>query len=209
MAGVWTALLTGAVIGLGAGVAPGPLLGLTITATLQGGLAAGARTALAPLVSDVPVVVLAVLVVTGLPRTLEQGLAVVGGAVVVWFGIEALRAARRAELPGPADEVAARSAALRRGVVVNLLSPHPWVFWLTIGATQLTAAQRASGWLGPVAFLTGFYGLLVGAKVAVAASLQLGRSRLRRGGYRRVLAVSGAALVAAGLVLAAEALPRS
>lgn len=204
---MWTALVTGAVIGLGAGVAPGPLLALTITASLRGGLAAGTRTAMAPLVSDTPVVVLAVLVVAALPRGVEQALALLGGAVVVWFGIESLRDARHAGLPDRDTEVLARQQALRRGVVVNLLSPHPWLFWLTIGATQLTTHLRSSGWAGPVAFLIGFYGLLVGAKVAIAASMALGRTRLGVRGYRRVLAVSGVLLVAAGIVLALEALP--
>ncbi len=206
---MWTALATGAVLGFGAGVAPGPLLGLTITATLRGGWVAGVRTAMAPLISDTPVVLLAVLVVASVPRSIEQALALAGGAVVVWFGLEALGQARHAELPEAGDEADERRRALRRGVVVNLLSPHPWLFWLTIGATQLTAAVRAASWPGPVAFLVGFYGLLVGTKVVVAVLLGVGRTRLRVRGYRRLLGVSGLLLVAAGVLLAFEAVPRS
>jgi threonine/homoserine/homoserine lactone efflux protein len=202
---VIAALLAGAALGLGAGMAPGPLLGLTITATLRGGAAAGVRTAMAPLVTDTPIVLLAVLVVTSLPRGIEQGLAVTGGAVVVWFGIEAMRSARGAGLPGPSEAAETARTALGRAAAVNVLSPHPWLFWLTIGGTQLLTRGREVGWPGPALFLLGFYALLVGSKVAVALSLHVGRRWLDVTGYRRLLFASGLLLVAAGVVLAGEA----
>jgi threonine/homoserine/homoserine lactone efflux protein len=202
---VFAALLTGAALGLGAGIAPGPLLGLTITATLRGGASAGVRTAMAPLVTDAPIVLLAVLVVTSLPRSVEQGLAIAGGAVVVWFGIEAIRAARDAPMPGPSDAAETARTALVRAALVNVLSPHPWLFWLTVGGTQLLTRGREVGWPGPALFLLGFYALLVGTKVAVALSLHVGRRWLDATGYRRLLATSGGLLILAGVALAAEA----
>ena len=51
---------------------------------------------------------------------------------------------------------------------------HPWIFWLTVGAAILAKAM-AQSWLVAVAFLFGFYLLLVGSKVGVA--LMAGRSR--------------------------------
>jgi threonine/homoserine/homoserine lactone efflux protein len=78
-----------------------------------------------------------------------------------------------------------------KGIVTNLLSPHPWLFWLTVGAAILAKAM-AQSWLVAAAFLFGFYLLLVGSKVGVA--LMAGRSRdlLAGRAYRvvmRVLAV--------------------
>ena len=63
-------LAIGVVLGLAAGVAPGPLLALVIGAALERGFQAGARVAAAPLLSDAPIVVLSVLVLEGLPDTL-------------------------------------------------------------------------------------------------------------------------------------------
>jgi threonine/homoserine/homoserine lactone efflux protein len=51
---------------------------------------------------------------------------------------------------------------------------HPWLFWLTFGATILAKAMAQSR-LVAAAFLCGFYLLLVGSKVGVA--LMAGRSR--------------------------------
>ena len=61
-----------------------------------------------------------------------------------------------------------------KGIFTNLLSPHPWLFWLTVGATILAKAIGQS-WLVAAAFMFGFYLLPVGSKVLVA--LMAGRSR--------------------------------
>jgi threonine/homoserine/homoserine lactone efflux protein len=80
-----------------------------------------------------------------------------------------------------------------KGVVTNLLSPHPWLFWLTVGAAILAEAI-AQSWLVAAAFLFGFYLLLVGSKVGVA--LLSGRSRDLLAGrpYRVVMRVLAAML---------------
>lgn len=51
-------LTTGAILGLSAGIAPGPLLALVISETLRHGMKAGVKVALAPIISDLPIVAL-------------------------------------------------------------------------------------------------------------------------------------------------------
>jgi threonine/homoserine/homoserine lactone efflux protein len=78
-----------------------------------------------------------------------------------------------------------------KGIFTNLLNPHPWVFWLTVGAAILAKAM-AQSWLVAVAFLFGFYLLLVGSKVLVAHMAGRSRDLLAGRPYRvvmRVLAV--------------------
>ena len=60
--------LLGFSLGLSAGLAPGPLLALVIQRSLHGGLTSGLRVALAPLITDLPIVILALLLVGRLPR---------------------------------------------------------------------------------------------------------------------------------------------
>ncbi len=59
-------LFMGMVLGLSAGLSPGPLLALVISETVSKGLGAGIRIALAPLVTDLPVVAISFLLVSGL-----------------------------------------------------------------------------------------------------------------------------------------------
>jgi threonine/homoserine/homoserine lactone efflux protein len=202
------ALLLGLSLGIGAGVAPGPLLAVVIRSTLEGGFAAGARVAVGPLLTDLPIIGVAAVLAAALPEEALAGLGVAGGLFLVGLGVEALRdvpapvEAATSGTPAPAPDAA---GSLKRGAVVNLLNPHPWVFWIAVGVPILgdgTAGQAAL-------FLVAFYAMLVGSKLAVAAVLGAGRERLLRGsGYRWALRGSGVLLLAAGVALAVEGVRR-
>jgi threonine/homoserine/homoserine lactone efflux protein len=193
------ALLLGLSLGLGAGLAPGPLLALVIRSTLQSGIGAGVRVAFSPLITDVPIIALAVILASSLPEEVLGALGVAGGCFVIWLGVEALR-----ESPAPAEAAAGAASPQRdllRGALTNALSPHPWVFWITVGAPILAA----SGVAGSVLFLLAFYLLLIGSKVAVAGVIAAGRDRLLQGrGYAIVLRASAVLLLGTGVVLAVE-----
>jgi threonine/homoserine/homoserine lactone efflux protein len=197
-------LLAGIALGLGAGITPGPLLTLVLTSTLQRGFGAGLRVAVAPLITDAPIILLAVAVVSSVSDGVLRGLGIVGGFVVVAMGGRTIWEAGR--LHGADDErVVAGAQDLWRGVLVNALSPHPWIFWLGAGAPLLVTAWRDSAAQG-VLFLVGFYVLLVGSKVGVAWAVAQGRRRLSDRWRRRLLVIGGILLVLGGGVLAWEAI---
>lgn len=190
-------------LGLGAGLAPGPLLALVMTESLRGGPRAGMRVALAPLVTDAPIVALSWALAGSLDAQ-SPWLAVLalGGALVVGhLAIEQWRAVLPEGDPGVATH------SLRRGVAVNLLSPYPWLFWITLGGPLLASAANVSAWLA-VLFLAVFYGLLVGTKLALAVLTGRWGRTLTAVGYRRVCRVLGFALLAFALQLAWQGLSR-
>jgi threonine/homoserine/homoserine lactone efflux protein len=120
----------------------------------------------------------------------------------VWLGVEALR-----DAPAPVEAAAggagsaAATGSLRRGAITNLLNPHPWVFWITVGVPILGDGTATEA----MVFLIAFYLMLVGSKLVVAALLSAGRERLLRGaGYRLALRASGVLLLAAAVALAIE-----
>ena len=91
-------------------------------------------------------------------------------------------------------------------MLVNLFSPHPWLFWLSAGGPLLVTAWRHSAMYGG-AFLFGFYGLLVGSKAVVAMLLGTSRRWISLLWYRRLLRASGGLLLAAATALAVEFVP--
>ncbi|MGK5630846.1 LysE family transporter [Streptomyces sp. URMC 123] len=198
-------LALGVALGFSAGISPGPLMALVLTGTLRGGLGTGLRVAAVPLLTDLPVIVLAVTVLAMLPDPVISGGGVVGGLFLLWLGVTTLRDARTAELPAP-DAAAARPQARRtlwQGVLANILSPHPWLFWLTTGAPLLVAAWR-HGSLPAGSFLFGFYALLVGSKALLALVVARARHRIGVRGFRALLAAAGALLLAASALLLTE-----
>jgi threonine/homoserine/homoserine lactone efflux protein len=192
-----TELFVGLSLGLGAGLVPGPLQTLVVTSTLERGFGAGLRVAVAPLLTDAPIIGLTVALVSSIPDAAMRLLGICGGLVVIgigaWTAISVDRAAEPTEVdPGPKD--------VWRGVLVNAVSPHPWIFWIGIGAPLLVSAWRRSPGFG-LAFLIGFYVLLVGSKVVLAGVVAAGRSRMGRELRSRLVVGGGVLLMIGGAIL--------
>lgn len=192
-------VVLGLSLGLGAGLAPGPLLALVVTTALSRGFWPAVRVSLVPLVSDTVIVLLSVFVVRSLPERATGVLGVVGGLFVVWLGIEALRE-KPAEVEAAPDGA---HVAFGKGVLVNLLSPHPWLFWLAVGGPILVAAW-AVGPTAAVGFLGAFYLVLVGSKVVVSAVVAGSRRRLSPRALHLAHRTSGVLLLATGVLLVVE-----
>lgn len=169
--------LSALLLGLSAGLAPGPLLTLVISETMRHGSGAGTKVALAPLLTDLPIILLTSMALGGLSRfqPLLGGISWLGGLVVMRMGYDCLHT--KGLGPLEAGPMAPPPNSLVKGVAVNLLSPHPWLFWFGVGGPLLLKAASISA-LTAAGFLAAFYLLLVGAKLLIAWLV---------GGYRRLL----------------------
>lgn len=163
-------LASGVLLGLSCGLAPGPMLALVLTQTLRHGPREGCKIALTPLITDAPIIVLTLLLAARLAelRSLLGIVSFAGGAFVLYLAWDAFR-------PPRMDAAASveNAGSWLKGIVTNLLNPHPWLFWLTVGAATLAKAI-AQSWMAAVVFLSGFYVFLVGSKILLA--LLVGRS---------------------------------
>lgn len=201
-----TALFTGLSIGLGSGVAPGPLTGLAISTTLRSGLGPGLRIAVAPLISDSVIILLSLTLVSQLPDVAITILGIVGAIVVAAFGLEILWSAhkmRNSELDMGSQKPTRlqKLPVLVQGALINFLNPAPWIFWITAGSTILIAFWRESPTQAFV-FIFTFYFALVGAKVVIVFTLAASAHRMSARTYRLILTASGILLlVTAGILL--------
>jgi len=195
-----TAVASGLILGFGGGVAPGPLLTLVVSESLRRGVRAGVAVACAPLITDAPIIAIALLAVdrvAGDPFWLA-GLSFAGAVVVSWLGWDAVAHARPPEVEDPAA-----TPSLWRGVMANLVNPSPWLFWSTVGAASMLRAATA-GWPVVGAFLVAFYLGLVGSKVAIATLVARLGSRLTGRGLMLVQRALGVLLWAFAVWLAVD-----
>ena len=190
-------LLIGLGLGVGAGLAPGPLLALVISTSLARGFGAGLRVALSPLVTDSIMIAVSVLLVHELPARGAGAVGVVGGLYVVWLGIGSLR-----EQP-VVLETDTGPDPLRRGALVNLLSPHPWLFWLTVGGSVVVSAWNETP-PAALGFVVAFFASLIAAKAAIAAIVSSGRKALGARGLHRANRAAGVLLLLTGVLLVVE-----
>src|SRR5512137_2771018 len=97
-----TALASGVVLGLSAGLSPGPMLALVLAQTLRHGSREGCKIALTPLVTDPPIILVALALATRLAElhSLLGIVSVAGGVFVLYLAWESFRPAHhQAEAP--------------------------------------------------------------------------------------------------------------
>jgi threonine/homoserine/homoserine lactone efflux protein len=193
-------LATGVVLGLSAGLAPGPMLTFVLAQTLRYGFRAGASAACAPLVTDLPIVAASLLLISRMSGSnLALGIISLAGAVfLVFLGYETVT------VKGvPEASAGAGAQSLRDGVITNFLNPHPYLFWTTVGAPMILRAWTEGGGRA-AAFIAGFYLCLVGSKVILAWLTDRGRSLLAGTAYLFCMRALGVLLWACALLLASD-----
>ena len=193
-------LFSGMVLGLSAGLAPGPLMTLVFSETLTHGRSAGFRVAVAPLITDLPIVLASLFLLSKLAdfNMILGGISLVGSAVILKMGLGHFSMGDiRAESNSPAPR------SLAKGVMVNLLSPHPYIFWLTVGGPMATRAWGQTPWTA-LGFIGLFYLMLIGAKLSMAV-LAAGSGKFIKGRvYVFTMRFLGGLLCILGLMLARD-----
>lgn len=169
-----TELAAALALGVAAGMAPGPLHSLILSTALRRGTRPAVRLAFAPLISDAPPVLAGYFLARAMPDGLARTLAVAGGLLVIVLGLTSLSARAREDSPEAGDSAV---GDYLRGAFVNLLNPHPWLFWLGAGAPMLKFAFDR-GTAHGLGWLVLFYGGLVGVKVAFAIMVGKGGKAL-------------------------------
>lgn len=165
-------LTIGIVLGLSAGFAPGPLLASVISETLRHDIRSGIKVALAPIITDFPILVISIFILSKL-ASYESALGCISlvGSIFVFF--MAYQAISTCGNEVDYKEVSPKS--LQKGVLVNALSPHPYIFWFSIGAPTVTKAMIQNIYF-PLVFILSFYILLVGSKILLA--VLVGKSKV-------------------------------
>jgi threonine/homoserine/homoserine lactone efflux protein len=164
-------LTIGTILGLSAGITPGPLLTLVICETLQHDVKSGVKVALAPIITDLPVVILTSFILAKLSnfQNIIGIISLMGGFFILFMGYKSIRT-KGVEL----NFQETRPKSLIKGILTNVLSPHPYLFWFSVGAPTLTKAMDHHI-MAALAFISSFWVLLVGSKILLA--ILVGKSK--------------------------------
>lgn len=142
-------------LGFLAGSSPGPLQSYLIGVTLARGWRKSIIIILTPLLTDIPIILLAVVILKQIPLEFIRIIQIVGGLYLLWLaygGWKAYRAGTALQA-----EATTESRTLLQGVIIGWLSPGPYVFWATINGPLLVKSLEQSVWHG-TAFMLAFYG---------------------------------------------------
>ncbi|HSM06245.1 MAG TPA: LysE family transporter [Longimicrobiales bacterium] len=192
-----SAVLPALILGLAAGMAPGPYTTMVVATGLERGFRAALPLAMAPFVTDLAPLLLTSLLLTSLsPRTVGI-MGWVGGIVVVAIGLRLVtRHWSRADPRTPKD---GGPATVRFWHVVagTVLSPAPWIFWLGLG-TPLFLRQWGKDWRLGLLFLVVLFVTNIASAAGLAWAASHGRHVMAPYWRTRMLRALGAALIGAG-----------
>ena len=197
------------VVGLSGAMSPGPYLTVTITRTLtHGRLSAALMLVGHALLEGILLVGFAFGLQNVLRHpTVAAGLALVGGAILLWMGQDLLRGALSGAIVPAARPAAAESrfGPILQGVTVSLSNPYWTLWWATIGV-KLASDGLAIGPIGVVAFFIGHELADVAWYGFVIAAVSRGRGLLAERPYRLAIGALAVFLLYLGTRFALDGL---
>lgn len=183
-------ILMGALLGLTAGISPGPLLALVLKETITHGKTEGIKISFVPLISDIPIVVLTLFVFSRLYHIdiLMLIISLTGGLFLIYLAYECTttKGLDISVNKGPAG-------SLTKAVLVNVFNPHPYLFWITVGTPMVIKASQ-SGISNAIFFIVAFYLLLIGSKIGVVLIVDRTRKFLTDNIYIWLMRILGLSL---------------
>jgi threonine/homoserine/homoserine lactone efflux protein len=189
-------LISGVTYGFAAAVSPGPLSLYLMSQAVSRGWRKALPVAFSPLITDGPVAVLVLALLSQVPTSLVSYLRVLGGALILYLAYEAWKSWRSFNAE---DSLAAATASnsLLKAVLINWLNPNLYIGWSVIlGPIVLSGWHRAPA--NGVAVVVGFYATIVvvmtGMVLLFSAAKTLG-PRIRK----NLIGLSSIALAGLGL----------
>jgi threonine/homoserine/homoserine lactone efflux protein len=158
-------LIQGITFGFAAAVQPGPLQTYLISQALHHGWRRTIPAAFAPIISDGPIALLALVVLNTLPVWWERLLQTAGGLFLLYLAYSTYRNWREFKDNKPEVDQPLNTN-LWKAAFVNLLNPNPYLGWMLVMGPLLMKGWRETPAHG-AALLIGFYGTIVLGCVAI------------------------------------------
>src|SRR5665811_279692 len=116
-------VIAGILLGIYAGLSPGPMLFLVVSQTIKHGFKEGLKIAFSPLISDIPIIIISLILITFLEgyNSIIGIIFIVGGIYLVYLAYGSFKFE-----PEDVDVEINKPKSFRKGVTLNLLNPSPY-----------------------------------------------------------------------------------
>jgi len=152
-------LISGVTYGFAAAVSPGPLSMYLMSQAVSRGWRKALPVAFSPLITDGPVAILVLALLSRVPTSLVSYLRVLGGALMLYLAYEAWKSWRNFSAKD-SMAVVTDSNSLLKAVLINWLNPNLYIGWSVIlGPIVLSGWHKAPA--NGVAVAVGFYATII------------------------------------------------
>ena len=184
-------VLSGIILGTYAGITPGPLLTVVITQTIRCGLLEGIKVAVAPLITDIPLICIILFLLEKISDTnhLLAIVSFVGAGLIFTMAIKNILFK-----PYELKITNENTFSYTKGILVNALNPYPYIFWFTVGVPIIIKASNES-LVMPFLFILPFFIFMIGFKIVIAIVVDRSRDFFSSLFYMWVIRASGICLL--------------
>jgi threonine/homoserine/homoserine lactone efflux protein len=193
---MWLYLLQGIGYGLAAASQPGPLQTYLISQSVTRGWKRTLPAALAPLLSDGPIIALCLLVLSQVPPWLDRFLYIAGGLFVLYLAYGTFKSWRNFDLQASEPDSTGGQSIFKAALTIAL-SPGPYIYWTLVTGPILIKGWRETPANG-IGFLSGFYLTMISCLAGIIIIFGLA-SRFGSKVNRTLLGISAFALLCFGL----------
>ena len=158
-------LLSGITYAFAAAVQPGPFQSYLISQTLSIGWRRTLPAAFAPLLSDGPIIVLTVILLSRIPGWLINVLQCAGGIFLLSLAVHAWKTWKNFDSENINHPASSRKTLIE-AMLVNFLNPAPYLGWSLVMGPLLLKGWREST-LNGIALLLGFYTTMVLSQMGI------------------------------------------
>lgn len=152
---MWLYIIQGIGYGFAAAAQPGPFQTYIISQSLTKGWQKTLIAALAPFVSDPPIITLCLLVLSQVPAWFQRFLYVAGGLFILYLAHGTYKAWKNFDSKIPVSQ-SETGQSLWKAALMNALSPGPYIFWSLVTGPILMRGWRETPIHG-ISFMAGFY----------------------------------------------------
>jgi threonine/homoserine/homoserine lactone efflux protein len=179
-----------ALIGLVAGITPGPLLTLAISQTVAHHRNEGIKTLLAPFVTDIPIATVSILLLSSLAYSniVLAVISFIGAAYLVFRAVRNFIPAKREESEKK------EPMSLKKGIITNFMNPNVYIFWMTIGGPGFITLWNKGIFWG-AGFIVALYASFLGGGITVILLADRFKGLTKSNGYKWVLRSLGLVLL--------------
>ena len=187
-------------IGFSGALMPGPMFALVLSGSSKSGFKAGPLTVLGHGILELALVIGLVLGLGSLLQneTVFKIIGIVGGAVLVYLGIDMIRSIRQAKIDLEKGGKDPGKSLIFHGIIASLSNPYWIMWWATIGMALILSASKYKLW-GVIVF---FIGHILSDLVwysSVSFAVDRGRKFLSQKVYKGIIAVCGVFLIGFGI----------
>ncbi|WP_298682589.1 LysE family transporter [uncultured Methanomethylovorans sp.] len=191
-------LTIGFAVGMSGALVPGPMLFATIDGSMKTGWTSGPKVVLGHALLELAICILMVL---GMPslggERAISAVSLIGGAVLILFGILAIKDARSAasSIGGDINYISANPVVA--GIITSVSNPYFWIWWFAAGSALVLKGLEIS-LLAAALFIFGHWVADLSWFSIVSVSFSKGKRLMSSRAYESVLLSCGIFLILFG-----------